>query len=252
MADINAEKEFLDSLGGDDLKLTDDNQFTGEKIKVESEKTDDDDSPRNRRERRFVKEMENIRREAQADREARIRAEERAASILELGKHADASSDPDEAKFYGDTPEGKFAKSYLDRKFQSVKEQAKQEALDEIRRGDELKSVEEQKDSETIDSGFSRVEDEFDVDLSGDTAESKKLRNGFIDFLQDLTTDSYPDFTKSFEVYSKLNQKQPSQGSVQRKALADRSMASAGSGSPQEKKFRSGRDYINYLESLNN
>lgn len=253
----NAEQEFLDGLKSNDFKVNDDSQLIEGIDKVNTGTTpgkeEDEESPRNRRERRFVKEMEKIRLEAQQERERRIAAEERYNARLDLEKKANLSDDPDEIKFYGDTPEGKFAKSFIEKKLSAVEERAEQRVLERLRQEQEQQRIEESKDSEDIDTGLSRVEEEFDVDLSGSTPESRKLRNGFIDFLQDLTTDSFPDFTKSFEIYNKLNQKQPSAMSQQRKALADRSMASSSSGSSSEgRKFRSGRDFIDYLQSINN
>lgn len=247
-----AEEAFLKDLPSQDTIVKDDSQLLGGEVKTGQEPAKEDDSPRNRREKRFVREMEEVRRQSQEDREARIRAEERAAAIMELGKRAESSSDPDEMKFYGDTPEGKFAKAFLEKKFQETKEQAKLAALEEIRQEREAVSQEEVKDSNDIDTGFSRVEDAFDVDLSGTTAESKKLRNGFIDFLEGLTTDSFPDFEKSFEIYQQLNTAKPRESTQRSKALADRSMTSTGSaGAPQERKFRNGREYIDYLQQIN-
>jgi hypothetical protein len=248
---MNEEDKFLKGLKSEDTIVNDDTKLLGEDVKTAPEPEKDEESPRNRRERRFVKEMEEIRKQAQEDREARIKAEERAAAIMELGKRAESSTDPDEMKFYGDTPEGKFAKAFMEKKFQGIKEDAKQAALEEIRRESEQASLAEQKDSQDIDSGFSQVEDEFDVDLSGRTAESKKLRNGFIDFLEGLTTDSFPDFSKSFEIYQQLSSK-PRESTQRQKALADRSMTGSGNaGTAQERKFRSGRDYIDYLQQIN-
>lgn len=250
----NAEADFLQNLKSDDIKINDESDILGEAVKTEPkpEKVEDEDSPRNRRERRFVKEMEETRRQAQEDREARIRAEERAAALLELGKRADSSADPDELKFYGDTPEGKFAKAFMDKQLSKVREQTREEILSEIRQEREAAAEVEAKDSQTIDQGLSLVEREFDVDLSGDTKESAKLRNGYIDFLEGLTTDSFPDFVKSFEVYQQVSKKAPNENTQRQKALADRSMTSSGnSAAPEGKKFRSGRDYIDYLQHIN-
>lgn len=248
----NAEADFLQGLKSDDIKLNSDSEILGEVKTPKPEKDEDEESPRNRRERRFVKEMEELRTKAQEDREARIKAEERANAIMELGKRAETSADPDEMKFYGDSPEGKFTKSFLEKKFKDTEERAYTRAMEEIRKERETVAQEEAKDSQTIDQGISTVEREFDVDLSGDTKESQKLRNGYIDFLEKLTTDSFPDFISSFEVYQQLSKK-PNETNQRQKALADRSMTSSGStGAPQEKKFRSGRDYIDYLERINN
>ncbi|MDE1940977.1 MAG: hypothetical protein KGI66_02545 [Patescibacteria group bacterium] len=255
----NTEQEFIDNLKSDDVKVNDDSIIPGlDKIKTGeapsgNDSPDSDDSPRNRRERRFVKEMERVRLEAQQEREARIAAEERAKALLELNEKAEASEDPDEMKFFGDTPEGKFAKSYLDKRFKNVEEKAYQRAMDELRKSEEARIQEEAADSSEIDEGFSKIEEEFDVDLSGETAESRKLRNGFIDFVQDLTTDSFPDFTKAFEIYRQINDKSKDRAVSQRqKQLADRSMASPSQPSaPQGRQFRSGREYIEYLQSIN-
>lgn len=248
MTNINAEEEFLKGLKSEDTVVNDETAIINDEAKP---KPEEEESPRNRRERRFVREMEEIRQKAQEDREARIRAEERANALLELGKRADASSDPDEMKFYGDTPEGKFAKAFMDKKLRETEERAYTRALEEIRQESEAVTAEEQQDSRTIDSGLADVEDEFNVDLSGSTPESKKLRNNYIDFLEGLTTNDFPDFVKSFEVFQQLNNK-PREATQRQKVLADRSMAAQGSaGTPQERKFRSGREYIDYLQNIN-
>jgi hypothetical protein len=255
MTNNSTEEEFIKGLKSQDTVIDDSNILGDAPIKTEAEpeKEEGNDSPRNRRERRFVREMEQIRQKAQEDREARIKAEERAAALLELGRRADSSSDPDEMKFYGDTPEGKFAKAFMEKKLKETEERAYTRALEEIRQEQEAVSEEEQKDSQTIDSGFAQVEDEFDVDLSGDTAESKKLRNSYIDFLEGLTTNDFPDFVESFKVFQQLNTKPPREATQRQKQLADRSMAGQGNASaPQERKFRSGREYIDYLQQINN
>jgi hypothetical protein len=250
----NAEVDFLQNLKSDDIKISDNDDILGGEVKTEPkpEKVEDDDSPRNRRERRFVREMEEVRAKAQEDREARIKAEERAAAIMELGNRASSSTDPDEVKFYGDTPEGKFAKAFMEKKLKEVEERAYSRAIGEIQKERDEVAQEEAKDSQTIDQGISAVEQEFDVDLSGDTKESLKLRNGYIDFLEKLTTNDFPDFVSSFEIYQQINKKQPNENTQRQKALADRSMTSSGNtGAPQQPKFRSGRDYIDYLQHIN-
>ena len=252
---MTQEQDFLDGIKSQEKIITEDSSLVGDEaqpaVKTTVKNEDDGESPRNRREKRFVREMEEIRKKAQEDREARIRAEERAAAILELGRRADASDDPDEVKFYGDTPEGKFAKAFMDKKLQETEERAYRRALEEIKQEQEKSIFEEQKDSQVIDAGLAQVEERFNVDLSGDTAESKKLRNNYIDFLESLTNESFPDFVKSFELFQQINTK-PREVTQRQKALADRSMSSTStSGAPQERKFKTGREYIDYLQQIN-
>lgn len=240
----NREQEFLKDIKGSEEKIEAPTES------AQGEEAEDQDSPRNRRERRFVRDMEKIRAQAQSDREARIAAEERAKAILELGNKASQSSDPDEVKFYGDTPEGKFAKSFLDKRFKEVEDKAYQRAIEELRQVNAAAAAETEADSDEIDNGFASIEDEYGIDLSGDTPASQKLRNGFIDFVKDLTTDSFPDFVSAFNVYQKLHPKDNAT-SQRQKALADRSMTQGSTVLPQGKKFKNSDELMDFLQQQN-
>jgi len=257
----NAQEEFLESLKGDDIKLNDDSQFM-EAVKpavppAEKPEGDgkDDDSPRNRREKRLMAKL-------QAEKEANIALNERLRVQSELKeKAADTKSiDPDLVRLFGDTPEGKLAQEMFSKKFSETEENAYKRALGEIKAENERLEEVSAQDSREIDDGFSSVEDEYNVDLSGDTKESAALRNGFIDFLTTISPKDkngeiveYADFESSFDVYRKLAEKgKPREVSERQKALADRSMASGGQRQPSQApkgpvNFNMARRYIDNL-----
>jgi len=233
----NAQDQFLDSLKGDDIKLNNDDQFVDvlkpkapEEQKPEN-KVEDEDSPRNRREKRLMAKL-------QAEKEANIALNERLRIQSELKEKAqvETSADPDLVRLFGDTPEGKLAQELFTKKFQQTEERAYTRAMEEYRSEQERASQIAEENSREIDDGFADIEDKFNVDLSGETKESASLRNGFIDFLTDMSPKDkngeiieYADFERTFDVYRKLNEKgKPREVSDRQKALADRSMASGG------------------------
>ena len=126
-----------------------------------------------------------------------------------------------------DTPEKISAVKDLREELSSLKEQARQEALQEI----EFKQLEEVKAEQEamneLTSGFEDIEENFNVDLTSDKA--KALRSDFVDFIkliapkdEDGEVVEYPDLQETFKLFQKTRTQ--TQAPNRAKELASRSM----------------------------
>lgn len=190
---------------------------------------DDEDRPKNRRFRRLEEKYKE-------EREANIAMAERIKVLSEFQNFAKENGvDPQEVTVFGTDEQGKIVKSYLDKRFDEVKREAKEEALREIEEAKRKAAEEEARESEFIDQEFEAIEDEFNVDLTSPKA--KSLRNGFIDFISDISPKDengeiveYADMRKSFETFQKIiSRDKPREITDRQKEIAARSMTNSGS-----------------------
>jgi hypothetical protein len=243
---MNQEQEFLKEVKQKDGIMTDEDFGTllnkngdkGEKkeeVVPEKEKSEeDDDTPRNRQQRRMAEKL-------QKERETNIALNARLQALSELKKYAEDNKkevDPDLVQAFGTTEDGKALTSIFTKKFKEIQESAEERAFQRIQEQQKKEAEEEAKNSEYIDQEFDALEEKYDVDLSGKSKTSREFRNGFIDFVSEISPkdDSgniieYADFESSFEAYQRLVQssaKKPAEVSQRQKELASRSMESGG------------------------
>lgn len=244
MSEIN---KFFEGLPSEDKQATDIfNDKPAETPEVVPEKGEDEPKSKDRRYRRLEQKL-------QEERESNIALAERIRVLAELKEeqksNKDESFDPELIELFGDNEAGKRVAQIFEKKLQGVSERAKQEALEELSKAQSYESELVNEYSNQIDEEFANIEDKYDVDLSGNDASSKKLRELYVNELQrrshkdkDGNIDSYPDFEATFE--DVLEKVKPD--NTRNKEIADKSMVRSGQSSPKEEDD-SNRAYLRSL-----
>ncbi len=203
---------------------------------------DEEDEPRkNRRHRRLEEQLER-------ERKSNIALNERLMAVIEGRQGAPASQSsasevpPEWIALYGDTPEAQKAWKVQERILQSVKTEAKEEAIREIEERQSQARAEQQKFESFIDSQLESLEDAYDVDLTSDAPAARKARREFLEMVTELSPKdehgnitAYADFGSSFKIYkgSKLAETKPDETVSKAKEIAGRSMQQSSQGAAQ-------------------
>ena len=134
-----------------------------------------------------------------------------------------------------DTPEKVSAIKDFKKALGGMKEEAKQEALNEIKAREDEGRQAEIEAQEQIESAFEDIEEEFNVDLTSSSPTAKKLRSDFVDFIRriapkdkDGQVKDYPDFNEAFILFKDMKKEDPTTSRA--KDLASRGMSRSGSG----------------------
>lgn len=187
---------------------------------------DNEGRPRNRRERRLTAKL-------QAERESSMFMAGRLEAIAEAQK-AKAESGGDYLKnierIYGtDSPEAMAATELLKEALKSVKESATKDALEAFKEEQRQANEAVKKEEEALDMMLEELEDEHNIDLTSDSAES--TRKGFFKLLQKMSPKdkegnivAYADHHAVWEQY-KTGVKKPENRA---KDLSSRSMVESG------------------------
>ena len=230
MSEIN---KFFEGLPSEDKQATDIFNDKAETPAVVPEKGEDEPKSKDRRYRRLEQKL-------QEERESNIALAERIRVLAELKEEQMSNRDNDDfdpelIELFGDNEAGKRVAQIFEKKLATVSERAKEEALREL---SEARNYEEDlvnEYSNQIDEEFANIEDRYDVDLSGNDANSRKLRELYVNELQrrshkdqDGNIDSYPDFEATFE--DVLEKVKPDNS--RNKEIADKSMVRSGQGTP--------------------
>lgn len=242
----STEDEFLKDIKQTDGTMTDADFDSVMRKKVEQVdpvkevSEEDDETPRNRQQRRMAEKL-------QRERETNIALNARLQALSELNAYAknhEGEIDPDLVKAFGTTEDGKALTEIFTKKFKEIETSAEERAFQRIQEQQAKESEEEAKNSEYIDQEFESLEEKYDVDLSGKSKASKEFRNGFIDFVSDISPKDdqgniieYADFESSFEAYNRIAQgsnRKPAEVSQRQKELASRSMTPSGGRTPSE------------------
>lgn len=183
---------------------------------------------KNRRHRRLEEQL-------QRERESNIALNERVKALAEARNDSPVSAGqmPSEwIALYGDTPESQKAWAIQERMFKNLKDQAKQEALQEFE-NQQQEVVKKQKEYESyIDTELEALEDQFDIDLTSDAPSARKSRREFLELVQSISPKDgqgnitgYADFESTFELYQKTKSQDAKPTTLQRqKDLASASM----------------------------
>lgn len=239
--------KFLEELGEiksdsvvlDDKSVSELFEKPKEPSKTEEVKSDEDeeDKPKTRRYKRLEKKNEEMS-------QMLIEMNDRIKKLSELERYAkehEGETDPDMVKVFGTDDNGKILTKFFSDKFKDIEENAKKNALEQIAQDNARASEQEKIESDTIDQAFDTLEEKFNVDLSGKNKASREFRNGFIDFVEQLSPkDSegniieYADFNTAFETYSKISSNnKPRETSDRQKELASRGMTNSGKSVPE-------------------
>lgn len=213
-----AEEQKVDDIFGQNLE----GAPAPEPVKVE-----DDEDHKNRRERRLEARL-------QAERESSIALAARLEAFTEAQKFArDTSGDIDQSliTLYGDNEAGRQAAKITQDLLNKTKAEAREEALELYRQQqvDAQKAVAEQQG--VLDNMLDSVEDEFNVDLTSNTPEARKARQGFYAALERVSpkdksgqVTDYADPLATWEFYQ--SQQKPADNRA--KDLGSRSMVKSG------------------------
>lgn len=193
------------------------------------------ESIKDRRHRRLEKQL-------QESREMNIAITERLKALSETNKFKEEVA-PDEdvhRMLYGniaETPETKAAalavQRVLEKQASTAEERAYKRAVAAFQEQNQAETREIEENTQYLESELENIEDSFGVDLSGETEESKKIRNGFIDYVAKLSRKDregnivdYPDITSTWEEYQNRRERSTSRN----KQVAARSMTQSAGG----------------------
>jgi hypothetical protein len=191
---------------------------------------DEGDVRKNRRHRRLEEQY-------QKERESNIALNARIQALMESRETPVTKSSSDAPAewiaLYGDTPEAAKAWKMQESLMERYKQQAKEEAVNELQEREVEQKAEERKFEAFIDSQLETIEDKYDIDLTSDAPKARKTRRDFLEMVQNLspknddgTITGYADFEQTFEIY-KSRKETPVDNSA-RKEIAAISMHKSG------------------------
>lgn len=198
------------------------------------EKEEEEESPKNRRDRRLEERY-------QRERESNIALSARIQVLTEADRFRQDIESKDDVPvdwlniYGGTTPEGQEAAKRAWKLQQELLEQTSQKAEDrayERIKAEQNSIVEEQKGYESeIDSRLEYLEEEYNVDLTGNNASATKARKEFLELVQALSPKDdegnltgYADFDSTFKIYQQSRKTDNSR----QKELGSRSMQTSG------------------------
>lgn len=204
------------------------------------------ESVKNRRHRRLEEAL-------QKERESNIALSARVQTLSEM-KETAKSTNTDERLYtlYGTEDNGKKAASITQSILNDVKEQAKHEALEEMR-AERTREKEDVVKQETVLDGFlDSIEDAYNVDVTSNSPAARKARAGFFDALKELspkdgdTVTAFADPLATWEHYQlKQSKDKPTENTDRQKELASRSMTRSGNPPAPEPPARMSWDEVN-------
>lgn len=199
---------------------------TTEEVTTTTDTDEDNDlKPHNRRERRLQARL-------QAEREAGIQMAARLQALTEAKTERNSTTSDDYLanveRIYGnDSPEAREATELLKTSLKRVEESAYTRAIEAMREERQREAQAVQEAEATLDRMVEDIEDEFDVDLSG----NEKARTDFFKLLQKMSPKdrdgniiAYADHAAVWEEYQERT-KRPADNTA--KNLAARSMATS-------------------------
>ena len=219
----------------DDKKVT-------EPEKEEVAKEEDEESPSNRRERRFQAKL-------QAERESNIILAERLRVATEEKKAVKENPDVDPRliRIFGTgEKETELAKLFTGL-LSETKESAREEALQEIAQLEESGKAEVAQAEETIDSQLEAIEDTYGIDITSNTAAATKARTEFLTLVERLSPKDkegniteFADFGTAYELYQEKHAEKIDNS--RNKEIASRSMTRSSSSSSAQRPITPGFD----------
>lgn len=111
-----------------------------------------------------------------------------------------------------------------------LEEKAVEKALGKIKSEREALLSEEREAETELENGLAEIEDNYNIDITSNTAQAKKTRNDFLNFVKRVAPKvngeiaSYPDFNETFSLFQEMNKK-TNPVTSKAKDLADRSMS---------------------------
>lgn len=155
-----------------------------------------------------------------------------------------------------DTPEKLAVLKDLSSYFSTLKGEAKQDFLREIEEQKQQATQAEAQAQEELETSFEEIEENYDVDLSSNSASAKQMRAQFIEYVRKVApkdengeVKAFPDMLASFEEFQERNKRIPVP-QTRAKELASRGMARSGDTTTTVPQGRSWKDVDRYFEKL--
>jgi hypothetical protein len=176
------------------------------------------------------------------EREASIELAAREAARSELEKFQEQtqgmSIDERVSSIFTKDDVGKRSAEIFQTLLNETKKQARDEALSELQNAQEASSREVKEYGDLIEENLEGIEDDFNVDLSGSTEQSRQTRNSFLTFVAKLSPkddngniESYADFDSAWELY----QERLTKANTRNKDLASRGTVRSSSANTEVK-----------------
>lgn len=181
---------------------------------------------KNRRHRRLEEKL-------QAERESNIEQAAIIRTLTEQQKFRQETQGPaiDDSllTLYGADEAGRKAAEITAKLLERTKNEAREEALADFRKEQELSNNEVKTQAQALDSMLEEIEDEFDVDLTSNTPAAKKAKTQFFELLEKVSPKdrdgNVKDFADPFTTWELLQTSQTKSNTTQRaKSLGSRSM----------------------------
>lgn len=133
-----------------------------------------------------------------------------------------------------DTPEKVRALKALEKTLSSVDERAATKAIERFKeqtQAEQQRQAEEEAQAQQeLDDSFEDIEETYNVDLSSNTAQARKMRGEFVEYIRKISPKNeagevmgFPDLPAAFEEFQE-RQKRPNPAATRAKALASRGM----------------------------
>lgn len=155
-----------------------------------------------------------------------------------------------------DTDEKKQVLKDLSDYFGSLKGEARKEFLEEMKEQERQSQEADNAAVAELDEAFENIEENYDVDLSSNSATARQLRASFIEYVrkiapknEDGEVSAFPDMPSAFEAFQET-QRRPNANRA--KELASRGMTRSTDASTELPKGRSWRDVDKFFDKLKN
>ena len=189
-----------------------------------------------------LRDVRRIEEKLQESREMNIALNERVKALSESDRFKEevATDDDVHAMLFGNAAKteateatAKAVQRVLEKNKRDAADEAYNRALTAYREEQESTTREVEENTNYLNDELENIETRFGIDLSGETEESKKVRNGFIDFVARLSRKDgegnivdYPDIQATWEEYNTRRERSTSRN----KQVASRSMTPSAGG----------------------
>lgn len=154
-----------------------------------------------------------------------------------------------------DTPEKVEVLKDLEKYFGTLKGEARQEFLEEMKEQEQKQVAEDRAAVEELTTAFEEIEETYSVDLTSNTTAAQKLDNDFRAFIKKIAPKNadgevaaFPDLISAFEEFQDRN-KRPASAS-RAKELASRGLTRSTDASTEVPKGRSWKDVDRFFDNL--
>ncbi len=233
---MDKEKSEMEQFLGD-IPTVEESEFGTQPV-VEPEKVETEEvaqiTPRDNREARRAKAA------LQVEREANIALNATIAAMTEAQKFQrdtqDLKVDESLLTLYGSDDNGRRAAEITQRLLEKTKSEARDEAFKLFQEEQRKAQAEVGVQEKVLDGMLEEVEDEFDVDLTSNTAQARKTRQAYLTLLEEVSpkdregnVKDYADPITTFKILQSQATKSPEVNRA--KDLSSRSMVRAGASS---------------------